>query len=398
MPRTSDALAAGAEHFLKGERVAFTGRLASMSRREAEELVITRGGRLTPSVNRGTTLLVIGMDGWPLLRDGRLSNKLQKAESLQKGPGKRRLRVWSEEQFLERVGRKRPDAEIEKPMDAAQVSALVGVAPETLHRWELLGLVRSNAGRYDFRDLVSLQTIAALVSQGAHPSTINQSVRSLARVLPGTDRPLAQLKLLADQDSLVAEVNGSLMSPGGQLIMRFEPDRDGDDDTQGPPALALSLGPTNARGRSAEEWFDIGCSLEDSGEMVEAERAYREALARLPTLAEAHFNLANVLRATNRSEAAEERYRAALEHDATLAEAWFNLADVLDESDRTDEAIDCLRAALKCDPQYADAHYNLAVCCEKSGLMDEAREHWREYVRLDPTSEWAAFARGRLTG
>ena len=389
---------AGAEHVLKGERVAFTGRLASMSRREAGELVTICGGRLSASMNRGTTLLVIGMDGWPLLRDGRLSNKLQKAELLQKGTGKRRLRVCSEEQFLERVGRKRPDAETEKPMDAVQVSALVGVAPETLHRWELLGLVRSHAGRYDFRDLVSLQTIAALVSQGANPSTINQSVRSLARVLPGTDRPLAQLKLLAHQDSLVAEVNGSLMSPGGQLLMRFEPDREDDDIAQAPPTLALSLVEMNARGRTAEEWFDIGCCLEDDGEWAEAERAYREALARLPTLAEAHFNLANVLRATNRAEAAEERYRVALEHDATMAEAWFNLADVLDESDRTDEAIGCLRAALRCDPQYADAHYNLAVCCEKSGLMDEAREHWREYVRLDPTSEWAAFARSRTAG
>ncbi len=368
-----------------------------MSRREAEELVTTCGGRLTASVNRATTLVVIGMNGWPLLRDGRLSNKLQKAESLQKGPGRRRLRVCSEDEFLEGVGRRRPQAEIEKPLDASQVSALLGVTPGTLRRWELHGLVRSNAGRYDFRDLVSLQTIAALVSQGASPSTINQSVRSLARVLPGTDRPLAQLKLLAHQDSLVAEVNGSLMSPGGQLLMRFEPDREDDDVAEAPPTLALSLAPMGSRGPSAEQWFDIGCTLEDEGELAEAERAYREALARVPTFAEAHFNLANVLRATNRSEAAEERYRVALEHDATMAEAWFSLADVLDESDRTDEAIDCLRAALRCDPQYADGHYNLAVCCEKVGWVDEAREHWREYVRLDPTTEWAAFARSRLT-
>jgi tetratricopeptide (TPR) repeat protein len=281
-------------------------------------------------------------------------------------------------------------------MDAAHVCELVGVVPETLHRWELLGLVRSTDGRYDFRDLVSLQTIAALVAQGASPHTIASSVRALARVVPGTDRPLAQLKLLADQDTLVAEVNGCLMAPGGQLLMRFGPDEGDEIDARA--ALTLPHAGPCAAGRSAEEWFDIGCLHEDAGELEQAERAYREALALQPCSVEAHFNLANVLRATNRREAAEERYRVTIEHDPGMAEAWFNLADLLDESGRCEEAIEGLRAAVCCAPNYADAHYNLAVCCDKAGLSDEARTHWREYVRLDPASEWAAFARGRLSG
>ena len=79
-----------------------------------------------------------------------------------------------------------------------------------------------------------------------------------------------------------------------------------------------------------------------------------------------------------------------------MAEAWFNLADMLDDSGRCEEALQCLRTAIECAPHFADAHYNLAVCCERAGLLAEAKDHWTEYVRLDPASEWATFARRRV--
>jgi len=396
MSRASGTL--DARSTLKDQQVAFTGRLASMTRREAEALVKECGGECSASINRATTLLVVGMDGWPLLADGRLSGKLQRAEALRRKGRKQQLRICSEEQFLEFAGRKAPPAMHPKPMDAAHVCELVGVTPDTLHRWEMLGLVRSSDNRYDFRDLVSLQTVAALDAQGASTQTIAQSVRALSRVLPGTDRPLAQLKLLGDRDSLVAEVNGSLMSPGGQLLMRFAPDEPDPIDEAPATPLTMFIREQPVDERTAEQWFEIGSEHEEAGEWDLAERAYRKSVAVQPLAADVHFNLANVLLATNRRQAAEERYRVVLEQNPEMAVAWFNLADLLDESGRSAEAIDCLRSALRCDPHFADAHYNLAVCCEKTGLLDEAIEHWREYVRLDPSSEWAAFARRKLSG
>ncbi|MCH7990253.1 MAG: BRCT domain-containing protein, partial [Planctomycetes bacterium] len=62
---------------LQGERVSFTGTLASMTHRQAIELVAEHGGVATPHVSRQLTILVIGEEGWPLEPDGRASQKLQ---------------------------------------------------------------------------------------------------------------------------------------------------------------------------------------------------------------------------------------------------------------------------------------------------------------------------------
>ena len=59
--------------------VAFTGRLACMSRAEAFEVVRRHGGTPSQEVTKRTKLLIVGELGWPLLDDGRPSNKLSRA-------------------------------------------------------------------------------------------------------------------------------------------------------------------------------------------------------------------------------------------------------------------------------------------------------------------------------
>src|SRR5215510_13484549 len=59
--------------------VAFTGRLACMRRAEAFEVVRKRGGTPSPAVTKRTQVLIVGELGWPLLDDGRPSNKLSRA-------------------------------------------------------------------------------------------------------------------------------------------------------------------------------------------------------------------------------------------------------------------------------------------------------------------------------
>ena len=74
-------------------RVAFTGRLVSMSRAAAARLVEARGGSVARSVSRSTDLLVLGAAGRPLGRDGRPTRKLARAEALA-GRGDKVLAVW----------------------------------------------------------------------------------------------------------------------------------------------------------------------------------------------------------------------------------------------------------------------------------------------------------------
>ena len=61
--------------------VAFTGRLACMTRAEAFEVVRQHGGTPSQAVTKRTKLLIVGELGWPLLDDGRPSNKLTRASS-----------------------------------------------------------------------------------------------------------------------------------------------------------------------------------------------------------------------------------------------------------------------------------------------------------------------------
>ncbi|MHC4415960.1 MAG: tetratricopeptide repeat protein [Planctomycetota bacterium] len=361
-----------------------------MTREEAGRIVRSAGGVPVTSVSRRTSMLVVGMAGWPLLPDGTVSRKLHRAETLNRSGG--RIRIVSEAVFLELAGlaERRPD--LRKSYPAQRVCELLGLDSAALHRWEALGLIRAEDGLYDFQDLVSLRTIAELVGCGVDPQTISRSVRGLASVLPGTERPLSQLKIVVeDPGTLLAELGEVLVAPDGQLLLNFTPDRAGDPDAT-PVRLAAEPG-----AGSAEAWFEHGQVCETEERLEEAERAYREALSIRPRFPEAQFNLGNVLRGLGRLEQAEERYRTALDQNPALAVAWYNLADLLDETGRVDEAIASLHRALDVSPAYADAHFNLACFYEQTGLTGAASEHWQAYLKLDPTSEWADVARKRLS-
>ena len=68
---------------LEGRAVAITGRLASMTRENAVAAIERLGGRYQMRVDKDTTTLVLGMDGWPLRKDGRLTHALVAARKLQ---------------------------------------------------------------------------------------------------------------------------------------------------------------------------------------------------------------------------------------------------------------------------------------------------------------------------
>ncbi len=368
-------------------RVVFTGKLASMSRREAWEVVRRTGGQPSTSVSRRTSLLVVGMGGWPVLADGSVSRSLRRAEELNASGS--HIRIVSEEVFLEMAGLQQRPATEAKSFSFDQVCELLALAPGTLRRWEHLGLIRSHGDRYDFQDLVSLRTIVELIGHGIKPKVIAATIRGLSRVLPGTDRPLAQLKIVEDAGLLLAERGETLVSPDGQLVLNFG--CAAALDALDPPESALAL-PREQDHWSADEWLEYGHAKEENGAFDEAADGYRCALRLRPHFPEAHFNLANVLRESGRLEAAEEHLQMAVAQDPSLAVAWYNLADVQQELDRLPAALDSLRTALALAPDYADAHYNLALCCTEAGLRGEARTHWEAYLRLDRQSPWAETA------
>jgi BRCT domain type II-containing protein len=96
--------------------VAFTGRLACMSRAEAFEVVRQFGGTPSQAVTKRTKLLIVGELGWPLLDDGRPSNKLTRANAYG-------IPVANERSFLEWIGKAIPDS-VHKTYSTDQLAAL----------------------------------------------------------------------------------------------------------------------------------------------------------------------------------------------------------------------------------------------------------------------------------
>ena len=59
---------------LQGERLSFTGTLASMTHRQAMDLAEQHGGATTHSVSKQTSMLVVGEEGWVIRSSPRDSN------------------------------------------------------------------------------------------------------------------------------------------------------------------------------------------------------------------------------------------------------------------------------------------------------------------------------------
>lgn len=383
------SLEPGRQAALLGQRVAFTGRFAGMTRAQAERLVAGARGRVVAAVGARTTMLVVGMRGWPLMESGQVTAKLAAAERLREAGG--RIRVVSEIEFREALGLDAPPRAGPKPIDAGVLCATLGIDEPTLRRWEHCGLVRAHDGRFDFQDLVSLRTVTDLVARGVSPVVIRRSLDALRAFLPGVDRPLAQLKiLLSDSGRLVAELEEALLTTSGQLEIRF------DAPGQRSAAAGASLTLRGGEHRDSAAWIDAGVSHEEAGDLDEAERAYRRAAALAPADPTPQFNLGNVLLARGRLEAAAERFAQAAALDPSHARAWFNLAHAQDALGEREAAMKHLRKAIAADPSFADAHFNLADLAERLGDAATASEAWSRYIRLDGAGEWGAAAKRRL--
>ena len=360
---------------LKNARVAFTGKLASMTRPEAVRTVLAAGGKAADSVSRSTSTLVVGMCGWPLLADGQISGKLRRAEKLVRDGCQ--IRIVSELVFLELAGLAERQCELWKAYPKQEVCQLLNIQPDMLQRWEQFSLVHSHNGLYDFQDVVSLQTICDLVSHGVKPETVAQSLQGLASVLPGTERPLAQLKIVvADPKTILADFGQYRLSPGGELFFNFE-------NESKPKAPPISFTSDNL---GAQGWFERGQICEEELRLQDAESAYRKAISKSPHFPAAYFNLGNVLLELGRLDAAEEAYQTAATQDPGFALAWYNLAHVQEETAKFAEAIVSLQTTLILAPEYADAHFNLALCLEKVGRQRDADQHWSAYQELETRS------------
>ncbi len=370
---------------LEGKRVVFTGRLASMPRTDAFALVRIHGGVCDRSLSRKTSILVVGQEGWPLRKDGRVSSKLVAAKKRQSLG--QTLVIQTEEDWLSDLGLPEQSEGIHRRFTSTQLGRLLKLPRLRLAAWIREGFIApaetiDGVHFFDFQQVASLRSLWEMTQAGVGQQQLKKSFERLAQWLPnlGSNAPLA---LLQRDGQVLVRLDQGLADIAGQLQFDFP-----DDET---PTLDSAPAPT------ADDWYQRGIEAESHGRFPEAATAYRASLYQAPTAAAA-FNLGNVYYSLDQLGRAAERFHQAVELDHTFADAWNNLGNALCDLNDSTEAIAAFREALKIIPDYADCHYNLAEALTSTGHAEEARTHWRTYLHLEPIGASAAYARRCLAG
>lgn len=83
------------------EKIVFTGKLDTLSRKQAQDLVSALGGKPQVAVTKDTTILVVGKSNVSLFQEDSRSLKMQKVENLQQEG--HQIFVLSEKAFLDQV-------------------------------------------------------------------------------------------------------------------------------------------------------------------------------------------------------------------------------------------------------------------------------------------------------
>jgi DNA-binding transcriptional MerR regulator len=387
---------------LHGERVAFTGTLASMTHREAFERVEKCGGEATSHVSRQTTMLVVGEEGWPLEADGTPSQKLLQALELQEAGLP--CRIVREPEWLHLVGLDERRREVQGEYTPAMLSRLLNVPVNRIRRWERAGLLRASrrVGRmplFDYQEVTGARRIAELLASGIREDRLQTTLYTLRSVLPDGGESVSELPLVEQNLELLYRDDRGLLEPRTrQRCFDFAPPSD-EADADDPDATNETLAfpaPGEPDAMTSEDWFNQGCRLLEANDPQAAVEAFRTVLMEQPGEPDANFHLAEALYRLGNLSAAKERFYAAVELEHDFLEAWIQLGCLHAELEEIQSALDAFDVALRIHPDNADAHWHKADLLWGLGRAAESVPHWDACLRQDPHGPWADVARQRL--
>jgi protein O-GlcNAc transferase len=143
-----------------------------------------------------------------------------------------------------------------------------------------------------------------------------------------------------------------------------------------------------------QEQLESGISHHRAGRLPEAEKVYRQILARHPNHAEALHLLGVLASQVGKSDAAVELIRRAVALRPDFAEAHYNLGITLSAKGQIDEAISSFRQVVRINPDSAEAHYGLATALQAQGKLDEAIASHLRAIQIKPDYDVAHYNLG----
>jgi protein O-GlcNAc transferase len=131
-----------------------------------------------------------------------------------------------------------------------------------------------------------------------------------------------------------------------------------------------------------------------SGELRQAELLYEKVIAQSPENAEAHNNLAVILRQKGNLKAARVYYQKAIDLQPEYVEAHYNLANFHQSAQDYGSAQIHYQKVIDLAPRHAEAHCNLATCWLNLGNPHTAIVHYRQSIDLNPKLPQAHYNLG----
>ncbi len=312
------------------------------------------------------------------------------------------LRIVTETQLWQQLGLVDGEHDAGQLHTPAMLADLLDVPVAVIRRWHRRGLIVPvrevrRLPYFDFQEVTAARRLAELLAAGVSPRQIEKKLGTLARLLPGVERPLAQLSVIVQGKEILLRQGDGLIEPGGQLRFDFEAtESDATHETPleepDEPIVALP----DPVSTSPEELCRLAVELEEDGQLPQAAEMYRAAMAAGGPKPEICFQVAELLYRLGDTAGARERYYMAIELDEDYVEARANLGCVLAETSQHELAIAAFEGALAFHGDYADVHYQIARSLDEVGRRDEAEVHWRAFLELAPNSPWAEEARARV--
>jgi tetratricopeptide (TPR) repeat protein len=267
-----------------------------------------------------------------------------------------------------------------KRFTTREVAKIVGLPEGRVRACVRAGLVTPARGArrhlaFAFQDLLLLRTTKGLLAARIPVRRLRRLLASLRRQLPA-GQELSSVTIYADGRRVVAWDGTARWQPdSGQFLFTFDA-REVARTVELPARRPAPAAEPRPAPLTAPQWFALASELEGTAR-EEARRAYQQALALDPGLADAHVNLGRLCHEAGERAQAEAHYRAAVAQAPTDPTPHFNLGVLLEDLGRPEDAIRAYRQALALNGAFADAHYNLGLLYDAHGRRPEAIRHLR---------------------
>ncbi len=261
-----------------------------------------------------------------------------------------------------------------------ETARILHVVPGRVQAFVRAGIVEPRRGdgnehRFTFGDLLVMRTALELERSDISRRRVNAALRALLD-RTSDDHPLTSFRILAQNGDVVVDDERTRWRPSsGQTLFDFDRSSDVADPI---PFGGAGFPP---EGRDADDWFELGCSLEATSPRM-ARELYRRALELAPDHVDARINLGRLHHEEGQLAEARRENELALETSPEHPTATYNLGVVLEDLGRLDDAIQVYRRTIAVDPGMADAYYNLARLYDQAGDRAAAIRHLKSYNEL----------------